>query len=474
MGRLALRLLAGLAVLALLLVIALAVWLNLAPDRGPDVLLITLDTQRVDRLGCYGSELGLTPNLDRLASRGVLFEQVVVSIPRTTQNLSTVLTGLEPHRHGVRELVDSLPDEVTTLAESLSRAGYRTAAFVGGGPLGLDQNLYQGFDHTEVHAYEEQKRALPLAGAAGSWILRNAAGPWFAWVHIYDPHLFYAPPWPFWERFHSEQPAVKQLYGDLHHGRRGFGDLHFRDRLGESLRRYLEEMYDGEVRFSDFSIGWLLRLVRLLQGVDPGRSTLVVVSADHGESFGEHGCWYNHGVYLYDEDLLVPLIVSFPGELPEGRRIPSQVRSSDIYPTVMELLGLPVEGELDGRSLLSLVRGEESGDRPAFSESDSNHFPEDPRSWKGGGLAGRWRSLRSGRYKLLRIPRERGEARYELYDLKSDPGEQRPLPDVEGNLSTFLRTQLAAWEEAVAAEASPERELNAEERERLRALGYVD
>jgi arylsulfatase A-like enzyme len=475
LGRLLLRLLAGLVALGLVLLIVFAAWLNLAPDRGPDVLLITIDTQRVDRLGCYGSERGLTPNLDRLASRGVLFEEVVVSIPRTTQNLSTLLTGLEPSRHGVRELVDSLPDEITTLAERLSGEGYRTAAFVGGGPLGREQNLYQGFDHTEVHAYDDQKRALPLMGSAASWILRNARGPWFTWIHLYDPHLLYAPPWPFWERGDPEQPAVARLYGELEQGRRSFGDLHFLDRLSEEQRRYLEELYDGEVRYTDFSIGLLLRLVRLVESLDAGRETLVVLSADHGESLGEHGYWYNHGIYLYDEDLLVPLLVSLPGELPEGRRIPSQVRTADIYPTVLEILGHGDERDIDGQSLLSLVRGEESGDRPAFTESDSNRFPQDPRTIPDGGLAGRWRSLRSGRYKLIRIPEAGGGERFELYDLESDPGETRPLPDVDGSLSGFLRARLAAWEDGMEAGATEEGgELSEAEREKLRALGYVD
>lgn len=473
--RLLLRLGAALAAVGLVLLLLFAAWLNLAPDRGPDVLLITIDTQRIDRLGCYGSERGLTPNLDRLASRGVLFERVVVSIPRTTQNLSTLLTGLEPGRHGVRNLVDTLPDEVTTLAERLSREGYRTAAFVGGGPLGLEQNLYQGFDHTEVHAYDDQKRALPLMGSAGSWILRNADGPWFTWIHLYDPHLFYSPPWPFWDRGDPDQPAVARLYAELEQGRRSFGDLHFRDRLSEGQRRYLEELYDGEVRYSDFAIGLLLRLVRLVESLDSGRRTLVVVSADHGESLGEHGCWYNHGIYLYDEDLLVPLLVSLPGELPEGRRVPSQVRTADIYPTVLEALGHRAETSLDGRSLLSLVRGEEGGDRPAFTESDSNRFHQDPRTIPDGGLAGRWRSLRSGRYKLIRIPEAGGESRFELYDLQSDPGERRPLPDVDGSLTDFLRDQLAAWEEGVASGSSGEESgLSEAEREKLRALGYVD
>jgi arylsulfatase A-like enzyme len=475
LGGLLLRLAAALVALALVLLIVLAAWLNLSPDQGPDVLLITIDTQRIDRLGCYGSERGLTPNLDRLASRGVLFEKVVVSIPRTTQNLATLLTGLEPGSHGVRDLVDSLPDEVTTLAERLSREGYRTAAFVGGGPLGLEQNLYQGFDHTEVHAYEEQERALPLMGSAAGWILRNARGPWFTWIHLYDPHLFYAPPWPFWEKGDPEQPAVARLYGELEQGRRSFGDLHFRDRLSEGQRRYLEELYDGEVRYTDFSIGLLLRLVRFLESLDAGRETLVVISADHGESLGEHGYWYNHGIYLYDEDLLVPLLVSLPGALPEGRRIAAQVRTSDIYPTVLDLLGGGEEGPVDGRSLLPLVRGEESGDRPAFTESDSNRFHQDPRTIRDGGLAGRWRSLRSGRYKLIRIPEAGGGESFELYDLQSDPGETRPLADPDGSLSGFLRDRLAAWEQGMASgKEEADAELSDAEREKLRALGYVD
>jgi len=479
LGRWGLR--AGLAVVAvlLLLVVALAVWVNVAPDRGPDVLLLTIDTQRIDSFGCYGAEPSQTPNLDRLAERATLFERVVVSIPRTTQNLSTLMTALEPRDHGVRELFDRLPDGVVTLAERLRARGYRTAAFVGGGPLGEEQNVYQGFDHVHFHAFEEQARAGSEAAAAAAWIARNAAGPWFTWVHVYDPHFYYAPPWPFWDRNDPEIDGIRAMYARLASKQGSFGRLHYDNDLDEARRESLVRLYHGETRYVDFVFGWLLRFVRFLEFLDPGRETLVVVSADHGEGVGQHGCYYNHGAYLYDDDLLVPLLVSLPGTVPEGLRVPYQVRTVDILPTIVDLVGGSPPEDLAGRSLVPMIAGKETAPRTAFSEGDTNRHPQNRRFYFEDGVEGRWRSVRDGRHKLIRIPHP-GADIFELYDVETDPGETRDLSADDPETLARLRQRLAEWENgphhwSPPESESPDAEDDLEENlERLRSLGYVN
>jgi arylsulfatase A-like enzyme len=454
----------------------LALWLNLTPDRGVDVLLLTFDTQRIDGMGCYGGAPN-TPNMDRLAAGGVLFENTVVSIPRTTQNISTLLTSLEPKDHGVRELFDRLPDDIVTLAEAFRDAGYKTSAFVGGGPLGEEQNIYQGFDEVHVHAFEDQSRAMAEAASAASWITRHASGPWFTWVHVYDPHFYYAPPWPFWDRSAPEMPEIRAMYSRLARGHGSFGALHYQNDLDERKRKTLVDLYHGETRAVDFVFGWLIRMVKFYEWLDPGRDTLIVVTADHGEGLGEHGCYYNHGAYLYDEDLLVPLVMHLPGDLPAGMRIPQQARTIDIYPTILELVGLDLPGRLAGRSLLPYVDGEETEERLAFSEGDTNRHPQNPRFYFEDGLAGRWRSVRDGGYKLIRIPHPEGD-RFELYDLEADPGETRNLAEADLETLERLKEILAAWETRPSLLDLEEQVVDPDELEeqleRLRSLGYVN
>ena len=274
-----------------------------------NVLLVTIDTLRWDHLGCYGDRSAATPVLDALAGRGVRFATAIAQVPLTAPSHASILTGLTPLRHGVRDNGGyTLPAEVRTLARRLTDAGYRSAAFVSGFPLDHRFGFASGFDvyddrlaRTAGRAPYTERSADATTDRVMGWLdqMRPSGGearstpsqPWFAWVHYFDPHAPYAPPPPF-------------------------------------ATRFADRLYDGEVAFVDAQIGRLLG--RLERSGDLAR-TLIVVTADHGESFGEHG-EETHGVFVYDATLRVPFIVAGPG-IHGGRSSAVVARSIDVVPT---------------------------------------------------------------------------------------------------------------------------------------------
>ncbi len=304
------------------------------PQIPNNVLLITVDTLRADRLGCYGSRDVATPNIDRLASGGVLFSRAFAHTPLTLPSHANILLGTTPLKHGVHNNVDFIVrEEETTLAEHLNAAGYTTAAFVGGFPLDSRFGLAQGFD-----VYDDdfkpagasrlapgERRAEEVIGRALAWI-RKTRRPWFVWVHLYDPHVPYDPPPPFRTEYRSRP-------------------------------------YDGEVAYTDMALGPLLAEVDRY----PARArTVVLFTSDHGESLGEHG-EKTHGLFAYNSTLWVPLILRVPG-LKIGR-IDQPAGHTDIFPTVTEALGMGAPDGLQGVSLLPVMNGRPFPPRKIYFES---------------------------------------------------------------------------------------------------------
>ncbi len=433
---------------------------------GADVVLITVDTLRADHLNCYGGE-GRTPGTDRLAATGALFERAATNLPRTTPAVATMMTGRYPAHHGVRFLKQPLPEEEATLAERLAGAGFRTGAFVAGGPLGPGTGLHRGFA-TYLHYVDRSAPALTLRVLP--WLAWNFPRRSFLWVHFFDPHFLYVPPWPYSRRYTDGPPPGFSVYRDLGENRLKFGTLYFTPPLTEAGHAYVRALYRGEVEYSDLGIQWLLRALRFRDLV-VGRRSLVVFTADHGESLGEHACWYEHGEFLYEEDVEIPFIVAWPGIVQPARRSNVTAELIDLAPTVLDLLALPPLPAADGRSLAPALRDQPMPPRPAFAESGEKYFPENPRR-PVEGVEGKWRSVRAGDWKLILIPLPGGEE-LELYDLREDPRETKNLVAAEPERVAALRELLRAWM-ASPGRGAEEPPMDEERLKLLRSLGYVD
>ncbi len=394
-----------------------------SPTTFPNVVLITVDTLRADALGWIDPKRS-TPTLDKLAREGFSFPAAVTPVPLTQPAHASLLTGLLPRHHGVRTNGRVLGAEVTSLAETLRDHGYATAAFVSGYPLSAVFGFDRGFEHYDDTLPQRrpqgqpERRAEATTEAAMAWLRTTKRGTtkrqsWFVWLHYYDAHDPYDPP----AGFHSE-------------GSRG--------------------AYDGEVRYIDHAIGTL----RAFLSTQPDQ-ILTILTADHGESLGEHG-EQTHGFFLYEAVVRVPLVVHWPGHVKPGSSREA-VRLYDVFPTVSDLLGLPLPANLDGVSIGPLLAGD-----PSFTLPPA--YLESQRPW----LSYGWAPLaatRDARWKLIRAPTP------ELYDLVADPGETT-------NLATRNRRQARRLEQALnQIEASAAQEATSADDDALatlRALGYVD
>lgn len=423
--------LAGAALLGV--VLGAALWSRsqkpAAEVRPLNLLLITIDTLRADHLGSYGKSDASTPAMDRLAKEGVLFEQASTCVPLTLPSHASILTGTYPAFHGAHNNgTYRLDDAAVTLAETLRERGYRTGAVIGAFPLASRFGVAQGFDTYDDTLPPERERQMgyrqrpadEVSRAGLQWLEAAGGTPFFLWLHYFDPHIPYVPPEPFAARF--------------------------RDRP-----------YDGEVAFVDEQVGRVLERVRR---PDLAASTLVVVMSDHGEGLGDHGEW-THGVFLYESTLRIPLLMALPGVLPAGRRVAAPVRSIDVLPTVLDLLRVPIIGDVQGESLRPLYEGRAAPQRVVLSETKA---PRENYAWSD--LA----AIREGSLKFIRAPRP------ELYDLSADPGETGNLyatrSDDASRLADDLRGRLAVVTRRAPDGGGPQ-EPDAETRERLASLGYI-
>ena len=411
--------------------IALVSWVTPTAARpkkaGWNVLLITLDTTRADRIGCYGYAPAGTPNIDALAARGSRFASAYSPVPLTLPAHCSVLMGKYPTAHRVRNngSYHLTPGHVT-LAEVLKGKGFATAAFVSSFTLDSRFGLDQGFDvyddafdsRQALKSFRSERPADRAAAAFIDWLGRNGDKRFFAWVHFFDPHLPYAPPPPFDQQFKAHP-------------------------------------YDGEIAFMDREIG---RMARALEEGGFLEQTLVILAGDHGEALGEKK-EIDHGFFLYEPTLRVPLIICPPSPTARGVVIDSRVRLVDLFPTVLDLLDVRVPKGIHGESLVRHLRGRRSADRPSYAET---FYPRENYGWSE--LYG----LVEGPWKYVRAPKP------ELYDLARDPAEEHNLigekPDIAAGLGRKLAGIVAAGE---AGAPGSGRRVSPEEEERLKSLGYV-
>jgi arylsulfatase A-like enzyme len=371
---------------------AIAAALTARPSAVAPVVLVTIDTLRTDRLGCYGSGKKLTPNLDRLAAEGALFEDAGAAAPLTLPSHATILTGLLPPRHGLRDndTPRALPAadqrDFLTGPEVFHNAGYATAAFVSGAPLAPRWGLDAGFETYDAPP-EGEPGSMSLEKRAGGETVDRAIGwlrsrevrrPFFLWVHLFDPHYPYRAPG------------------------------------GAGLPPDSREAYDEEVAYADAQVG---RLVEELRSEGVLDRAVVLACADHGEGLSEHG-EATHGFFLFRTTLHVPLILRAPDRVPPGTRVKDRVSLADALPTIMDAARRPLTpGLLDGRSLLPLVRGGGEGAPAPSPQYAETVYPHRSFRWAPGV------SMQAGSLHVV----DHGGDRREVYDLAADPGEGKDL-----------------------------------------------
>lgn len=405
-------------------------WRAGPPSRPWNVVLITLDTTRADRLGCYGARHD-TPTIDALSRQGVRFEHCYCTVPLTLPSHSSLMTGWVSLRHGVHDNgPERLPPEADTLAEVLSRHGYSTAAVVGAFVLDRRFGLDQGFDHYDDQMPQSaddnkfrytERNAGQVTDAALAWVEQTHEAPVFLWVHYFDPHSPYEPP--------GFDPKLAAL-----------------------------EPYDAEIAYVD------AQLKRLLDGLKQhlGDETLVILTADHGEGLGQHG-EITHGLFTYDQTLRVPLIVHFPDARLAGRAVRAPVSLVDVMPSVLAWLKLAGPEGLDGVPLALDDIADQAASPPRALYFE-NRFPTNMYGWSA------VEGIVLGRHKLVRAPRS------ELYDLEQDPRERTNLFDAGRELSRRLTAKLdevVAQFAARPALSGPAAAVSEDDLERLRTLGYV-
>ncbi len=429
------------AALGILICLFILFWLNpfsfrrfsprIISNTKFNFILITVDTLRADRLRCYGFKDIETPMIDELAKRGVKFDHCIAPTPLTLPSHTTILTGTLPLFHGVRDNGGFLvPPELTTIAEVFHEAGYHTAAFVGAYVLdsrwGLNQGFDSYFDQFDLSKFEKislsmvQRPANEVIDHALKWLENKKDSPFFLWIHLYDPHTPYDPP-AFWAQKYTGHP------------------------------------YLGEIAFTDHEIS---RLWNFLEKNLLLPSTIIVFTADHGESLGEHK-EATHGFFLYEGAIHVPLIFTTPFPEFQGISVKATVSLADIMPTVLEMAGLSLPPSIQGKSLLSYFQNPNKSKRNfVYSET---FYPRLHFGWS------ELRCLQDGRWKLIIAPEP------ELYNLEIDPKERNNLAFKETKILTRMEKEARRYIQRYSQNAFESNlgQIDEETRERLAALGYI-
>ena len=414
----------------LFLFVAIPVYFAAGQQSAPktSVLLITIDTLRADRLGCYGYVGAKTPRIDRLAKEGIQFTNAFSHVPLTRPSHTSMFSGLNPYETGVHDnIAPSLDKKIPLLAEAFQKRGYKTAAFIASFVINSQSGLNRGFDLYEDQfdiehqptqfALTLEKRGEQIYDEFADWYGRNQSKPTFAWVHLYDPHFPYEPPNPY-------------------------------------LQKFKDHPYDGEVAYTDEIVSRILKLVN--------PNTLVILTSDHGESLGDHG-ENAHSFFIYDATLHVPLIFYWPQRLTSGKKVNIQARLIDLYPTILDLVQIPLPKPISGISLKSWLLNPDKED-PLLHSYSETFTP-----WLHFG----WSSLQGVRvsgWKYIEAPRS------ELYQVAGDPGELQNLaqkdPAKAKQLRQWLIDSKALGTTASSASQSVQ-ELDPEVLEKLASLGYA-
>ncbi len=407
-----------------------------SPFRSPNIILITLDTTRADRMGFLGSKRKLTPNLDAVARQGIVFARAYSHVPLTTASHATILTGTYPQFNHVNDFGVPLSIKLPYLPDILHGHGYQTAAFVASlvlDPLdGTAPGFDRGFDVYDAgfrlrrlgaDRYKTiERRGEVVVDHALRWLSQAPNKPFFLWVHLYDAHDPYDPPAPY-------------------------------------KARYASQPYDGEIAYADACVGKLLDGLRKHGLYD---EAIIAVMADHGESLGQHG-ESTHGVFLYDETLHVPLLIKLPLNRWAGKRTEARTGLVDVAPTLLAAAGVTPPSEMQGQSLLEFIKAapdtnSSSEGRPAYAETD---YPHRAFGWSA------LRALRTGKYLYIQAPER------ELYNQSVDPDASHNLAGSSKAVSDTMASQLADFRSRTSQTLVDLAKPDPEKMQKLQALGYV-
>jgi arylsulfatase A-like enzyme/Flp pilus assembly protein TadD len=404
----------------------------------PNIILITLDTTRADRMGFLGSDRGLTPNLDALAKQSVVFTRAYAQVPLTTPSHAALLTGTYPQFSHLEDLGAPLGKDLPYLPDLLHKHGYHTAAFLGAyilDPAAAAPGFERGFDLYDANFHQRkpgedryqsvERRAVDVANRALGWLSRHQQRPFFIWLHFYDAHDPYDPPEPF-------------------------------------KTHYASEPYDGEIAYTDSIVG---SFVEVLRKHGLYQNSVIAIVADHGEAFGEHG-EERHGMFLYDETIHVPLLLKLPSERLGGKRVEERVALAEVAPSLLEMAGIPAPATMQAHSLFPFIDEAKSAasdkgkapERPVYSETNYAH-----RAFGWSEL----RSWRTGKYLYVQAPKP------ELYDQSSDPDAVKNLAPAVRAVADTLESQLANFQEKTNSVRSEPTKMDPTQAEKLRALGYL-
>ncbi|MEW5802528.1 MAG: tetratricopeptide repeat protein [bacterium] len=396
-----------------------------------NIVLISIDTLRADHLGCYGYSGTKTPTIDQLAREGATFTQCYTPVPVTLPSHISMMTGLYPLSHGVRNNGTFVAGpELLTMAEVLKGRGYQTAAFVGSFVLDRRFGLDQGFDVFDDYMSKDQSQPLLLYNErkaedvvteADKWLKAHGSSkPFFLWMHCFDPHAPYEPPEPF-------------------------------------LTAYKDNLYDGEISYTD---QMLSKFINTLKEMNLWDRTMIILTADHGEGLGDHG-EKTHAIFIYDSTLHVPLIFRYPKLLPQGVEIPTEVSTIDIFPTVLDLVSAKQEKNCQGKSLMGLFQGKDEPPRSEFF--CETYYPLYNHGWSP--LEG----LRTKEWVYIQAPKS------ELYDMVEDRKQLKNLYSSRREVAEKLDQQLEALKKRIALGQTQSKKvtMDQETTKRLRSLGYV-
>jgi len=442
------------AIVVLTLVFACHLLLSEGSVEPPNVLLITIDALRADRLGCYGYRLDTSPNIDRLSQRGVLFADCTVQWPKTWPSMASLISGMYPKATGVRINQRVLPSSLYVMSEIFGQAGYRTGAVTANFNIGRKFGFDRGFDYfveSWQDMWKQQEGDIPFHNRPGKvkfftnativtdqalkWLNENRKNPkpFFLWLHYMDTHGPYVPPQSYDKYFqnaYKSEPAPLRKLPPY--------QLHKDTETGHTITDigFYRAKYDREIRFLDDELGRLFKKIRKLGA---NRKTIIIFTADHGESFGEHNYYLEHGRFPYQACAHVPLIIIKDGILPKGKRIEKPVGLIDVSATILELAGIEVPATFEGQSLVGMMLGEKNATAPEYVFMESGYDPNFPQL-----------TVRYGRWKLIHVQSQSDLAamagtKHELYDVYKDSAEVNNLIDQEPNIAAHLSEVLHKW-----------------------------